>query len=90
MRTIKFYIDAYLGARRAGIGTAAQSAVERTGYYLMVSAGDTPDGEASPSRAISRALLADAGGNKSEAARTLGISRPRLDRMVDRYDLTVN
>ena len=35
-------------------------------------------------------VLVDVGGNKSEAARVLGISRPRLDRMVDRYDLTVH
>ena len=35
-------------------------------------------------------VLADTRGNKSEAARILGISRPRLDRMVERYDLTVH
>ena len=40
-------------------------------------------------RHVQRVLL-DAGGNKSEAARILGISRPRLDRMVDRYGLTVH
>jgi len=37
-----------------------------------------------------RRVLADTGGNKSEAARILGISRPRLDRMAERWDLTVN
>jgi ActR/RegA family two-component response regulator len=35
-------------------------------------------------------VLADTGGNKSEAARILGISRPRLDRMAARWDLTLN
>ena len=34
-------------------------------------------------------VLVDTGGNKSEAARVLGISRPRLDRMIDRYGLAV-
>jgi DNA-binding NtrC family response regulator len=35
-------------------------------------------------------VLTDTGGNKSEAARILGISRPRLDRMAERWDLKVN
>jgi two-component system response regulator HydG len=35
-------------------------------------------------------VLADTGGNKSEAARILGISRPRLNRMAERWDLTWN
>jgi DNA-binding NtrC family response regulator len=35
-------------------------------------------------------VLTDAGGNKSEAARILGISRPRLDRMAARWDLALN
>ena len=35
-------------------------------------------------------VLADTGGNKSEAARILGISRPRLDRMAARWNLELN
>jgi two-component system response regulator AtoC len=35
-------------------------------------------------------VLADTGGNKSEAARILGISRPRLHRMTERWDLPLN
>lgn len=34
-------------------------------------------------------ILVNAEGNKSEAARVLGISRPRLDRMIERHDLAV-
>jgi len=41
------------------------------------------------SRHVQR-VLADTGGNKSEAARILGISRPRLNRMTERWDLTVS
>lgn len=39
-------------------------------------------------RHVQRVLL-DTGGNKSEAARILGISRPRLDRLAARWDLTL-
>jgi len=34
-------------------------------------------------RAAARAMLEYTGGNKSEAARRLGISRPRLQRLLD-------
>jgi len=36
-----------------------------------------------------RRILARTGGNKRETARILQISRPRLDRLIDRYDLGV-
>lgn len=50
-----------------------------------------PDGQtlADVERAHVQRVLSHAGGNKAEAARILGISRPRLYRMVDGYDLTV-
>jgi DNA-binding NtrC family response regulator len=35
-------------------------------------------------------ILNQAGGNKRQAARILGISRPRLDRLVERYGLDVS
>jgi DNA-binding NtrC family response regulator len=35
------------------------------------------------SRAAAQAMLAHCGGNKSEAARRLGVSRPRLNRLLD-------
>jgi DNA-binding NtrC family response regulator len=35
-------------------------------------------------------VLADTRGNKSKAARILGISRPRLHRMTERWDRQVN
>ncbi|HEX6643828.1 MAG TPA: sigma 54-interacting transcriptional regulator [Gemmatimonadales bacterium] len=38
------------------------------------------------SRAAARAMLGVTGGNKSEAARRLGISRPRLQRLLDGFN----
>jgi DNA-binding NtrC family response regulator len=34
-------------------------------------------------------ILSKAGGNKSRAARILGVSRPRLDRIISRHRLVV-
>jgi two-component system NtrC family response regulator len=34
-----------------------------------------------------RRILERTGGNKRQAARVLGISRPRLDRIMEKYDL---
>jgi DNA-binding NtrC family response regulator len=36
-----------------------------------------------------QAMLDKCGGNKRKTARTLGITRPRLDRMIERHRLTV-
>jgi DNA-binding NtrC family response regulator len=61
-------------------------------------AGDTAEPRPTPEeRSLSemerkhvQRVLADTRGNKSEAARILGISRPRLHRMTERWDLTLN
>ena len=58
MRTVQLYIDAYKEARRLRVGTAKQSPVERAGFYLLASAGETAEGVPSPSYALRRALLA--------------------------------
>lgn len=52
--------------------------------------GDTLDSNlaALERREVQRALV-EAGGNKSEVARNLEISRPRLDRIIERHSLVV-
>jgi DNA-binding NtrC family response regulator len=54
-------------------------------------AGDGVDGRSLEAieRAHVQRVLDETGGNKRQAARILEISRPRLDRLIDKYGLTV-
>ena len=70
---------------------AADAKLEVTAKLVEIPSSFPPD-DLSLDRAIAvhvQAVLQKTDGNKSEASRVLGISRSRLQRYVDRFDLDV-
>jgi DNA-binding NtrC family response regulator len=83
-----------LGADLALTERGREAGVEAEAEVVPVSNGraEFPSGDLSLATAIARhvgRVLEHAGGNKSETARILGISRSRLQRYVDKFDLEV-
>jgi two-component system response regulator HydG len=71
----------------AGLGAPGEAA-DGGGASPDAGAAD-PSLEAAEAAHVQR-ILKSTGGNKREAARVLRISRARLDRMVDKYELVTD
>ena len=70
--------------------TGAWAEGDDTEYVSGGAEGTLSDGDLTLNRAIANhvgRVLRETGGNKSQAARLLGISRSRLARLVEKFDL---
>jgi two-component system, NtrC family, response regulator AtoC len=74
-----------IGADESAEGVVA-GALDAEGAGRVAGPGEDPSLDGMERRYVQRVLM-KTGGNKSAAARILDISRPRLDRMIDRHHL---